>query len=75
MSAQIETRSWLSEGELRKKAERRDRWEEKNEGQELARRRRRNEEGELLKNEMGEWLGTLAPWDTFSTWTFGRPIG
>lgn len=27
---------------------------------------------EELKNEMGEWLGRLAPWDVFSTWTFSR---
>jgi len=23
---------------------------------------------------MGEWLGDLAPWDVFSTWTFSRPV-
>ena len=23
---------------------------------------------------MGEWLGNLAPWDVFSTWTFSRPV-
>jgi len=23
---------------------------------------------------MGEWLGTLAPWDVFSTWTFARLV-
>lgn len=27
---------------------------------------------EALKNAMGEWLGQLAPWDVFSTWTFSR---
>jgi len=26
-----------------------------------------------IKNAMGEWLGELAPWDVFSTWTFSRP--
>jgi hypothetical protein len=29
---------------------------------------------EELKNAMGEWLGQLAPWDVFSTWTFSRPV-
>jgi hypothetical protein len=23
---------------------------------------------------MGLWLGNLAPWDVFSTWTFSRPV-
>lgn len=23
---------------------------------------------------MGTWLGQLAPWDVFATWTFSRPI-
>ena len=26
-----------------------------------------------LKEAMGTWLGQLAPWDVFSTWTFSRP--
>src|SRR5688572_12795773 len=26
-----------------------------------------------IKEAMGEWLGGLAPWDVFSTWTFSRP--
>jgi hypothetical protein len=30
--------------------------------------------GEELKNAMGEWIGQLAPWDVFSTWTFARPV-
>lgn len=75
MSAQIETRSWLSEGERQNKAERRARWEEKNEAEDLRLRATRRAVGELLKKTMGEWLGTLAPWDVFSTWTFGWPIG
>jgi hypothetical protein len=25
-----------------------------------------------LQDEMGKWLGQLAPWDVFSTWTFSR---
>jgi hypothetical protein len=25
-----------------------------------------------LKDEMGKWLGEIAPWDVFSTWTFSR---
>ncbi len=29
---------------------------------------------EELKTAMGEWLGGLAPWDVFSTWTFSRPV-
>lgn len=29
---------------------------------------------EELKTAMGEWLGSLAPWDVFSTWTFSRPV-
>jgi hypothetical protein len=28
---------------------------------------------EELKSAMGDWLGQLAPWDVFSTWTFGGP--
>ena len=27
-----------------------------------------------LKEAMGTWLGQLAPWDVFSTWTFSRPV-
>jgi len=27
-----------------------------------------------LKEAMGEWLGQLAPWDVFTTWTFSRPV-
>lgn len=27
-----------------------------------------------MNQAMGEWLGTLAPWDVFSTWTFSRPV-
>ncbi len=27
-----------------------------------------------LKAVMGTWLGELAPWDVFSTWTFSRPV-
>ena len=27
---------------------------------------------EELQDAMGEWLGQLAPWDVFSTWTFSR---
>ena len=26
-----------------------------------------------IKEAMGTWLGQLAPWDVFSTWTFSRP--
>ena len=29
---------------------------------------------EQLKEAMGDWLGKLAPWDVFSTWTFSRPV-
>jgi hypothetical protein len=29
---------------------------------------------EELKLAMGEWLGQLAPWDVFTTWTFARPV-
>lgn len=29
---------------------------------------------DALKEEMGKWLGTLAPWDVFSTWTFSRIV-
>lgn len=29
---------------------------------------------ESLKAAMGEWLGGLAPWDVFSTWTFSRLV-
>lgn len=25
-----------------------------------------------LQDEMGKWLGEIAPWDVFSTWTFSR---
>jgi hypothetical protein len=27
-----------------------------------------------VNQAMGDWLGTLAPWDVFSTWTFSRPV-
>jgi len=27
-----------------------------------------------VKAAMGNWLGDLAPWDVFSTWTFSRPV-
>jgi hypothetical protein len=27
-----------------------------------------------IANAMGQWLGGLAPWDVFSTWTFSRPV-
>ena len=27
-----------------------------------------------MKGAMGEWLGRLAPWDVFSTWTFSRLV-
>ena len=27
-----------------------------------------------VKDEMGKWLGQLAPWDVFSTWTFSEPV-
>jgi hypothetical protein len=27
-----------------------------------------------LKDVFGQWLGQLAPWDMFSTWTFSRPV-
>jgi hypothetical protein len=30
--------------------------------------------GEELKQAMGEWLGQLAPWDVFATWTFSRSV-
>ena len=29
---------------------------------------------EELKTAMGSWLGELAPWDVFSTWTFSRIV-
>jgi len=29
---------------------------------------------EELKQAMGEWLGQLAPWDVFATWTFSRAV-
>jgi hypothetical protein len=29
---------------------------------------------ERLNETMGDWLGKLAPWDVFSTWTFSRPV-
>ena len=32
------------------------------------------DQGEALKAAMGEWLGRLAPWDVFSTWTFSRLV-
>lgn len=31
-------------------------------------------QSEPLKQAMGEWLGGLAPWDVFSTWTFSRLV-
>lgn len=30
---------------------------------------------EDLKERMGTWLGELAPWDVYSTWTFSRLTG
>ena len=27
-----------------------------------------------VKQEMGNWLGELAPWDAFATWTFDRIV-
>jgi hypothetical protein len=27
-----------------------------------------------VKEIMGTWLGKLAPWDAFATWTFSRPV-
>ena len=27
-----------------------------------------------INEAMGKWLGDLAPWDVFSTWTFSRPV-
>lgn len=30
--------------------------------------------GESLNEAMGAWLGGLAPWDAFTTWTFSRPV-
>lgn len=27
-----------------------------------------------VKEAMGTWLGELAPWDHFATWTFSRPV-
>jgi len=27
-----------------------------------------------VKEAMGNWLGDLAPWEVFSTWTFSRPV-
>lgn len=27
-----------------------------------------------LKEAMGQWLGALAPWEFFSTWTFSHPV-
>ena len=32
------------------------------------------EKREELKQEMGAWLGGLAPWDAFATWTFSRIV-
>lgn len=29
---------------------------------------------EEITETMGEWLGTLAPWDVFGTWTFARIV-
>jgi len=29
---------------------------------------------DILKELMGSWLGRLAPWDVFATWTFDRPV-
>ena len=29
---------------------------------------------EELKETMGNWLGELAPWDAFVTWTFDRIV-
>ncbi len=28
----------------------------------------------VVKEAMGDWLGELAPWDVFSTWTFAKPV-
>lgn len=27
-----------------------------------------------ISEAMGEWLGRIAPWDVFATWTFARPV-
>jgi hypothetical protein len=29
---------------------------------------------EKVKEEMGNWLGQLAPWDAYATWTFSRIV-
>lgn len=29
---------------------------------------------EAVKQAMGQWLGGLAPWDVFATWTFSRLV-
>ena len=29
---------------------------------------------ERVKEEMGNWLGQLAPWDAYATWTFSRIV-
>lgn len=33
-----------------------------------------NRDRAALNDAMGEWLGGVAPWDVFSTWTFSRPV-
>jgi hypothetical protein len=29
---------------------------------------------DVLKELMGDWLGKLAPWNAFGTWTFSKPV-
>jgi len=29
---------------------------------------------DIIKETMGEWLGKLAPWDVFASWTFSKPV-
>lgn len=65
---------WPSAQQAAKKRERRERWEDKRQMEKLSRRVRQQQENEHLKKEMGTWLGKLAPWDVFSTWTFARPV-
>ena len=65
---------WPSVQQAAKKRERRDRWQDRKDADKLARVVRHQQENEELKKEMGTWLGQLAPWDVFSTWTFSRLV-
>lgn len=29
---------------------------------------------DVIKEQMGDWLGKLAPWDAFCSWTFSKPV-